>query len=125
MILVCYDGSADAQAAIDRVAQLTPGAEATVLTVWEPFMDSLARTGSLGVGLGTSGTYAFADTQKIDAAKREAALVTASEGAQRATAASLLTTPLAARRDGDVANTILASAAALDADVIVMGARAA
>ena len=52
MILVSYDGSADAQAAIDHVAQLMPGAQATVVTVWEPVLDALLRTGSLGAGMG-------------------------------------------------------------------------
>ena len=30
MVLICYDGSADAQAAIDRAGQLMPGSDATV-----------------------------------------------------------------------------------------------
>ena len=78
MILVSYDGSADAQAAIDRVAQLMPGAEATVLTVWEPFVDTLTGSGSLGVGMAMVGPYA--DEEKIDAASREAALTSATDG---------------------------------------------
>jgi hypothetical protein len=34
MILLCYDGSADAQAAIDRAGLLMPGSDATVLVIW-------------------------------------------------------------------------------------------
>ena len=30
MVLICYDGSADAQAAIDGAGQLMPGSDATV-----------------------------------------------------------------------------------------------
>jgi hypothetical protein len=48
MILISYDGSADAQAAIERAARLMPGAEATILTVWETFIDSMARNGAMG-----------------------------------------------------------------------------
>ena len=35
MILLCYDGSADAQAAIDHSASLMPGSQATVLVAGE------------------------------------------------------------------------------------------
>jgi hypothetical protein len=54
MILASYDGSADARAALDHVAQLMPGAEVTVLTVWEPFQEALSRTGGMGLGAGSS-----------------------------------------------------------------------
>src|SRR4051812_50074965 len=49
-ILAAYDGSIDAQEAIDHAARLVPGAEATVLTVWEPIQITLTRTGGVGVG---------------------------------------------------------------------------
>ncbi|HVF78045.1 MAG TPA: universal stress protein [Solirubrobacteraceae bacterium] len=99
MILLPYDGSADAQAAIDSAARLAPGADATVLTVWVAF------------------------ELQLDAKSRDAALATVAEGAQRATAAGLVCTPRVAALDGDVASTILAVAADLDADVIAMGTR--
>jgi nucleotide-binding universal stress UspA family protein len=123
MILISYDGSADAQAAIDRAAQLMPGAYATVLTVWTAFMDSMARTCSPGMGLGMAGSYAYAESGEIDTLSSAAALATATEGAQRATAAGLVATPLAQAREGDIANTILAVGADIDAAVIVLGTR--
>jgi hypothetical protein len=46
VILIAYDGSADAQAAIDRAGELLKGQPATVLTVWERLVDVVARTGS-------------------------------------------------------------------------------
>ena len=46
MILICYDGSPDSRAAINSAGQLMPGETATVLTVWEPFLDILTRTGA-------------------------------------------------------------------------------
>jgi hypothetical protein len=36
MVLICYDGSAGAQAAISRAGKLMPGIDATVLVIWEP-----------------------------------------------------------------------------------------
>ena len=45
MILICYDGSADADAAVDAVAAVMPRQPATLLTVWEPFVDVVTRYG--------------------------------------------------------------------------------
>jgi nucleotide-binding universal stress UspA family protein len=118
MILISYDGSADAQAAIDRVAHVMPGAAVTVLTVWEPFMQTMTRT-SMGMGIG----YAGGDSASIDEGLRQAALETATAGARRATETGLVATPWIEPRDGDVGATILAVADEIDADVIVMGTR--
>jgi nucleotide-binding universal stress UspA family protein len=121
MILVAYDGSADAQAAIDRVAELMPGAEVTVLSVWEPFADALARSGAMGLGVGMAGRYAESDD--LDASIAAAALATAAEGAQRATAAGLVAHPRSAARDGGIATTIIATADDVEADLIATGTR--
>ena len=82
MILVSYDGSDDAQAAVDRAAVLLPGADVTVLTVWEPLFDLLRRSGAMGTGLGKAGTSA--EIRQLDADAQDDALVVATEGAQRA-----------------------------------------
>lgn len=119
MIIASYDGSTDAQAAIDQAARLMPGAETVVLTVWEPFQVSLARTGGMGMGMGGY----FPDNGEVDAATEQAARARAAEGAERATAAGLLAEPRIAVRDGGVAGTILAVAEELDADAIVLGTR--
>ena len=50
MILICYDGSADSDAAIEHAAALLAGRPATVLTVWETFTDIMVRSGG-GFGL--------------------------------------------------------------------------
>jgi len=108
MILVSYDGSADAQAAIDHAAQLSPGAEATVLTVWKPFFAS-----SLGMGRGLAGSYT--DNPEVDAASQQAALENATDGARRATTAGLVAQPRIACQHSGIARAILAVAADLDA----------
>src|SRR3954467_2125699 len=79
-ILVSYDGPVDGQEAIDRAARLMPGAETTVLTVWEPIQLMLTRTGGMG-----SAWYP-PDDGRADAASEEAAQAKATEGADRATA---------------------------------------
>ena len=61
MVLVCYDGSADADAAIDEVARLMPGTQVAVLTVWflrrggQRLLWVIVAVGLLAAGLG----YAF------------------------------------------------------------------
>lgn len=121
MILLAYDGSPDAQAAIDHAALLMPGAETTVLTIWEPFVDMLARSGSAGMGVGWYGMSA--DDGGINAASERSALETAQAGAQRATAAGLIATPRTSSGSGGLAPLIIAAAADVDADVVVMGSR--
>jgi nucleotide-binding universal stress UspA family protein len=118
MILVSYDGSADAQAAIDRAARLMPGAEATVLTVWEPFQPALS-----GGGMGMGMVAPYPDTREIDEATEAAARARATEGAERAMAGGLDAEPRLAVRGNSVASTILAVADELDADAIVLGTR--
>jgi nucleotide-binding universal stress UspA family protein len=123
MIVIAYDGSTDARDAIDRAALLMPGADATVLTVWVPFVYTCAGSATSGLGLGVGGVYAYAASPDVDDASREAAGVTADEGAQRAADAGLVATARAEGRDADVAGTLLATAAEVNAEVIVMGTR--
>ncbi len=122
MILVCYDGSVDAQAGIDRVARLLPGAEVTVLVIWETILETMTRNGSLGMGLGMVGPYGDG-TADVDATIKSAALETASDGVDRATSAGLVAHPRIASRGVDIAATILSVAAGMNADAIVLGTR--
>lgn len=122
MILVSYDGSVDAQAAIDHAAKLMHGAETAVLTIWEPFAYMLAMGGGLGLGLGLGGR--FTDDPKIDEDSEQRALVRATEGATRATEAGLVAHPqTATRHDGGIARVILSVAGQLDAELVVLGTR--
>jgi nucleotide-binding universal stress UspA family protein len=120
MILLCYDGSVDAQAAIDRAGLLMAGSEATVLVIWETILETMTRHGSLGMGFGILGPYS---DDGADASIKRAAVVTATEGVQRAAAAGLVAQPRVVNRDDDIATVILAEAADLDVEVIVMGTR--
>ena len=123
MILVSYDGSADAQAAIDRAALLMPGQQATVVTVWERYIGMLSRSGTMGMGTSMGLADSFGDAERIDAASEKAALDCATAGAQRATTAGLIARPRCEARHGDVAETVLATAAAVEADIVVVGTR--
>jgi nucleotide-binding universal stress UspA family protein len=115
VILICYDGSADAQSAVDRAAELLPGAEATVLSVWEGFAEVLARSGGFGV--------ASVDFERIDTESAQAAATRAQEGVDRATAGGLNAQPRVIERVATIWETILDQADEIGASAIVLGSR--
>lgn len=116
MILIAYDGSEDAKAAIEQGGQLLPGQEATVLTIWEELVDVLARTGS-AFALGE------VDYESVDQQSQEQARQRAQEGAKYAEQAGLKAAVEVRPRGDSVAAAILAAADELKADGILMGTR--
>jgi len=84
-VLIAYDGSADADAAI--AARMYAGASAVVVGVWEGFSEVVARSGS---GL----AVAALDFAGIDRAAEQRAQECAEAGAGRARAAGLAAQPL-------------------------------
>lgn len=118
MILICYDGSADAKAAIEEAARLFPQRQATVLTVWEPFAEVIART-TIGFGLVPS----VPDAAEVDEASKHAAQETAAEGAKLAGEHGLTADSRSSPQWGTTARAILSAANELGAEAIVMGSR--
>jgi nucleotide-binding universal stress UspA family protein len=116
VIVIAYDGSADAQAAIDRIGELLKGQPATVLTVWERFIDVITRSGS-GMPIGEI------DYESLDRGYEEAARQRAQEGLARAERAGLKAQARTRVREHSIASTILAESEALDAAAIVVGTR--
>lgn len=118
MILICYDGSPDAKAALDKGARLVKGELATVLTIWEPFVNIVAHTPTFGLGA------AATDSEQIDEESRKSAEERAEEGVRLALEGGV---EAAARVEPQgmttTAQTILAVAEELDASAIVMGSR--
>lgn len=118
MILLCYDGSEDAQAAAERAARVFPGAPVTVLTLWEPYVEMVAQS-----GFGVAYPPPLADVEQIDAAVEEQAQTIAQEGAELLTRAGMAAQPRAETRRTSVAATILEVADEIDADAIIVGTR--
>jgi nucleotide-binding universal stress UspA family protein len=117
VILICYDGSTDSHAAIQRAGALMPNEPATVLTVWEPVADVIARTG--GLGWLPDGV----DFKQADAAAEQEARKRAEHGAEQARRAGLQAQPRARARGATIAETILSVADDIDARAIVLGTR--
>jgi nucleotide-binding universal stress UspA family protein len=115
MILIAYDGSEDAKAAVEQAAKLFSGESATVVTVWQRFVDTMARLGG--------GVAAIVDYDEIDASSKQSARDRADEGAQLAASAGLAADAKALVVESTISATILGAAAEVDADVVVLGSR--
>lgn len=116
MILIAYDGSADAKAAIERAGELLPGKAAAVLTVWERFEEVLTRVGA-GMPVGS------VDYEELDRSSEEQARRRAEEGAELANAAGLKAEPRICVRFVSIADSIIAEAEGANAEAIVLGTR--
>ncbi len=116
MILIAYDGSDDAKAAITTAAQLFPGEPATVVHAWQHFIDVMARAGSTAA--------LVVDYDAMDTATEKTAGERAREGAELAAQAGLgETRGVTVAVATSLTDAILAEAEAVDARVIVMGSR--
>lgn len=118
MIIICYDGSPDSKAAIEHAAQLLKGERASVLTVWEPFTEAVARmpwSPGMAPGIG--------DSEDLDEASRKDAQRRAQEGADLARELGLDAQPSVRSQDTTVPSAILAEARDSNAGAIVIGTR--
>ncbi len=118
MILIAYDGSADARAAVEHAAQLFTEEPVTVLSVWQPFIEVVART-AVGFGLVPS----IPDATEIDEASQTAADQTATEGAELAASLGMSAEARTCSQATTTARAILDEAGQLRASAIVMGSR--
>jgi nucleotide-binding universal stress UspA family protein len=114
-ILIAYDGSEDARAAITSAGELLTPGPALVVTLWQ----ASERLVSTSAG---PATYApiFGE---IDELERTNARASAAEGAALAREVGFDATPLVARSDRNVWRAILDLGAEHDARAIVVGSR--
>jgi nucleotide-binding universal stress UspA family protein len=118
--LICYDGSLDAQAAIDGAARVLAGGEVTVLVIWETLLETMTRTSAMSMSYGLIGP---SEDDGTDTTLKQNAYDLAADGARRATAAGLSAHPRIADQRESVAAEILAVAEEESSDVVVLGTR--
>jgi nucleotide-binding universal stress UspA family protein len=120
-ILVAYDGSPQAQAALTRAAALFPGRPAVVATVWEPGLASvLPDPGGIG---GPAAPVDLGAVAEVDELMANRAAGVAAEGAERARRAGVQAEPVSTEDESNVAETIARMADEHDAAVVVVGSR--
>ena len=115
-ILLCYDGSSQADHAAEIAGRLFPGARAYVLFVWEPVERIIARYSVLAPFMGEE--VGAADADVAAEAKRVAAA-----GVERAQQAGLDAVAHTAELRSTVWAEVLEVAEELTVDVIVTGTR--
>jgi nucleotide-binding universal stress UspA family protein len=113
-VVICYDGSDAATAALTTAAELLPGAPALVVTVWKPILDAI-----LAVTLGPAPP--ISDVADADERQRRAAAQFAKDGARRASEAGLRAEPVTVKADDAIWEAIAKLADERDARLIVCG----
>jgi nucleotide-binding universal stress UspA family protein len=116
-VLIAYDGSQDARAAIEYAGTLLSGREAVVLTVWEPLLVQLINTGVL------SGLAGVSERDTVDNNAEAVARQLAEEGVALAAAEGLKAVPRWEAEASAVWSTINDVANQIDAALIVTGSR--
>jgi len=120
-ILIGYDGSQSADAAIATSGKLLAGSdvEAIVLSVWEPVSVAAVHAARFGGPMPTIASNSF----DIDDRSEQEARKLADHGARLADTAGLQATPVWVADDRDVTSAIVDEASKFDVDVVVLGAR--
>ncbi|MGH2902982.1 MAG: universal stress protein [Solirubrobacteraceae bacterium] len=122
-ILIAYDGSDAARAAVNEAAALFGSRPAIVVTVWEPGLaDYMLMPNTMGAGTMMM-PYDPETVQAIDKASEDHANDIAEDGAQLARAGGLRAEAVAVRDAANIADAILDAASERGAAAIVVGSR--
>ena len=115
-VLICYDGSDSARAALDTAADLFVGEDAIVACFWQPFA-ATAKRFSVNI------LELVQNAESINEREEALAQQIAEEGAAEARGRGLTAQACAIRIDAPLDEAILLHADEIDATVIVLGAR--
>jgi len=122
-IVIAYDGSKAARAAIVRMGELCAPRQALIVTVWEPGLGEMMLVPD-PTGLGTTMMpYDPTIAREIDREAQDRARALALDGVELARGAGLHPEPLVIEDVSDVAEAILSAAQEHDAAAIVIGSR--
>ena len=117
-VLLAYDGSEDADAALAAVPSLFPGAHVTVACVWRPFIQLMTDA-----GIGAGYAYQIEDPSAIDESTERHAREGAEAAVTRLREAGVDATAHVTAGSRSAADDLVEIARELDADVIVAGTR--
>jgi nucleotide-binding universal stress UspA family protein len=118
-IVIAFDGSEASRAALERAAELFPGRDALVATVWEP---GLAMQSAVYDSFGTVARPPDpAVVAELDRAQRDHATDVARAGAELAKSLGLVAEPRPVADQVDVADTIVDLAHTSEAAAVVIG----
>jgi nucleotide-binding universal stress UspA family protein len=119
-VLIAYDGSEVARAAVRHAAELFAGRPAVLATVWEPGL--AAVTVGLPDTIGVGALPPDPETvEAVDRVEREHAATVADDGAEFARSVGLAAEPHAVPDEFDVADTLIDIARERGAAVVVVG----
>jgi nucleotide-binding universal stress UspA family protein len=114
-LLICYDGSPEANDAVTYVASLVPGTRAVVVTVWKPIIEELLA--------GPPDAPPVADPVEANERQQQAALVIAEEGAELASKSGLQAEASVIRASDSIWEAIEEAAEEFHARLIACGTR--
>lgn len=117
-VLFCFDGSAGSRHALEEAGRLLAPRRAVVLTVWPTVAARLASDAFTGASM----AY-VANEQELDSSEEAAARETAEEGAAAASAQGWEAIPRVDVAREAIWRTVVDTADALDAALVVCGAR--
>jgi len=121
-LLLGYDGSDVARAALRRAAELFPGSPIVIVTVWEPGLGAVVASSA---GADAAGTLALPPdprlVEQVDRVEEDHATAVAAEGARLARSLGLDAEPHPVPDEAHVADTIVGVAGECDAAVVVVG----
>ena len=117
-MVIAYDGSDHARAAVEHAGALLPGRHAIVICVWAPVVVSASSA-----MLGAPGGVLMESDFGLDSVARERAQELAEEGAELARRAGLNAQARAAQGTGAAWHSIVRCADELDAALVVTGTR--
>jgi nucleotide-binding universal stress UspA family protein len=121
-VLIAYDGSDVAKAAVRSAAELFPGSIALVVTVWEPGLGALALMNAGPDAVGAVPVPPDAElVAELDRAGKDQAAAVAGEGAQLARSLGLDAEPHGIPDEGRVADAIVDFASERQAAAVVIG----
>ncbi|MFW0788265.1 universal stress protein [Gordonia sp. CPCC 205333] len=123
VMMIAYDGSPDADRAIEYAGKFLNSNDAFVVTAWEPGSASPARLSSLAAGFGPPPDTAF--DADIDGAIRAEAQTTNKRGLELAAASGLAAKGSLVEVESTVWGALVAAADALNVDLLVTGTRGA